>query len=191
MNDKPEAHSTYPIADGPDSRIGDIPTPTTISPIIAILALPFLLTAAGLSIPVTVVQRHLERRRERRIRAELEVVGRWKPWLDATSEVGCGRGTIIEESLSFKGPCRLWWTSEDLPLIAPFPCYLRRLHLTDRHNNETLQFFNWCQSEFTDLQTGKALILEVDPSSYREVCLAVDFLRAARKCVCVGRLPHD
>lgn len=47
---------------------------------------------------MTIVHRYLERRRKKRIVADLTAVGRWKPWSDAAAESKCGRGTIIEES---------------------------------------------------------------------------------------------
>src|SRR5262245_57161591 len=91
-----------------------------------ILVLPILGVAAGVSIPITYLHRYLERRRETQFTREMKDIGRWILWGDAVSQ-DTGRGTFIEEYPSIKGPYRLWWTSEDISCVSPYPCCFQEL----------------------------------------------------------------
>lgn len=88
----------------------------------SLLFIPILFIAAGLSLPYSFVASRIRRRRERAFRDQMKARGRVIEWSECRRAMDEGRGTLIIERYSLKGPFRWWWTSEDLyrsmPLLA-------------------------------------------------------------------------
>src|SRR5438045_5959934 len=70
-----------------------------------------------------------------------------------------GRGTLIVESQSLKGPFRWWWTNESLYDICPFPLVT---WLETMPNDECYHpLAEWCQREYTNTDRGRALLVDL------------------------------
>ena len=82
--------------------------------------LPLFLIAGALSIPWTYALKLRQRHREKQFAKQMEPSGRLITWKEFESAIENGRGTAIGESLSMKGPFRLWWTPEDIPVVSPY-----------------------------------------------------------------------
>lgn len=195
MQQEPENHGarewpSSPSDEGPGCSIYGVEIPFPFSLLVSLLAIPLLVIGAVLSFPVMKVQSRLERRREQRVLEQLRAVGRYRSWAEAIGDVRAGDGMFILEFLSVKGPCRLWWTPEDVPVLAPFPCCYAELPWEASFEEEgTKDFFLWCRSRLTDLQTGTALLVDregVDPAESRS---SLDAARAEQRIITIGHLP--
>ena len=145
--------------------------------------IPVLAVAAAVSIPVAGISLFFKRRGKTRFAARMKDAGRWISWAEAHSEVEQGRGTFIEETLSLKGPFRLWWTPEDIPAASPYPCRFEAF-AEGLFEPEAIAFFEWCQSRFTNPESGIARLVDhrIDIADLEE---ALAELHAAHRCVCV------
>lgn len=66
------------------------------------------------------------------------------------------------ELLSIKGPWRLWWTSEDVAALSPFPYYARSTGPSESFYDETFrEFANWFADTYTDPVRGRALLVDL------------------------------
>jgi len=124
--------------------------------------LPLLIIAAGLSFPVGAVQRRIVQRRERRLAAQLRSASRTISAEKATDLIGENRGTLVWETLSHKGPWRLWWTSDDIAAASPFPFY-RSSDGKSRsfYEEEFRAFGRWFAENYAHPTAGKALLVDV------------------------------
>lgn len=70
-------------------------------------------------------------------------------------------GTPVWEVLSTKGPWRLWWTSEDVAALSPFPYYARSTGPSESFYDETFrEFANWFADTYADPVRGRALLVD-------------------------------
>ena len=53
---------------------------------------------------------------------QMKAAGRIMDWAALKSVMGGGKGTVIGEYLSMKGPFRLWRTPDDIPNTSPYEC---------------------------------------------------------------------
>jgi hypothetical protein len=53
----------------------------------------------------------------------MSAAGRSMSWREFEMVLEKRQGTIIGECLSEKGPCRLWWTPENVRAVSPHKCY--------------------------------------------------------------------
>ena len=164
------------------AQIGRFTIPFPFSAILGLLMIPVLIVAAGVSIPVTLVGRYFTRRREAQFGVEMKLVGRWISWDEASSRVADG-GTFIEEYLSFKGPYRLWWTSEDISKTSPHPCCFQ----DKPWEFEDGAFFDWCGSRFTDPVSGAASIVDYKETEQGDVARLLAPLRTRNRCISIHR----
>jgi len=121
--------------------------------------LPLLFIAAAVSIPWSMIRRVVVRRRERRFSEQMAALGRTTPWEDFDRSLNEKRGTSIGEYLSWKGPCRLWWTPDDLPNLSPHKCAIG-----DHYawlEPEFRPFSDWVREQYTDSETGTASLVLV------------------------------
>lgn len=86
----------------------------------------------------------------------MEQQARFIAWGDLEPDLQEGKGTLIVEQ-GAKQPVRLWWTKDDIPLLAPMPLptddELDYLGLTEPH-----PFVIWCFEHYLNPQTGKAML---------------------------------
>jgi len=133
---------------------------------LSLLLVPLLFIGAGISIPFSLVQRRIQRRREHTFRLEMEARGRILGWQDFMHALEEARGTIIEERSSFKGPVRWWWTTENVRELSPHASadWLTML------NDESYQpFAIWCRQRYTSPDNGHALLVATDCALKGEV----------------------
>ena len=81
-------------------------------PVHAIWFLPELAIAVPLSIPVGLVFSAIVKRRERSFKNEMKASNRVMNDPDFEQALQEGRGRLIIERHSLKGPVRWWWTAE-------------------------------------------------------------------------------
>jgi hypothetical protein len=152
--------------DSGGTRIGRVRVPFPFSAPVGIIAVPVLLLAAGLSIPVSFVTDRFARRRERRFATQMRRNGRWMSWSQAQSEVESGRGTVIGEYLSPKSGYRLWWTSEDISVTSPYRCCFEEIPWGEAESSE---FFEWCCSRFTNAEFGVGRLVDLESTDRKVV----------------------
>jgi hypothetical protein len=87
-------------------------------------------------------------------------------WPDFVHAMNEGRGTLIREKYSLKGPDRWWWSSEDVYAESPYPAVDWLTMLMD---NPFPEFSEWCRHRYSGAEAGKALL--VDPESVSESAL--------------------
>jgi hypothetical protein len=121
--------------------------------------LPLLFIAWAVSIPWSSLRRVVVRRRERRFSQQMSAAGRTMAWEDFEGALNEKRGTAVGEYLSLKGPFRLWWTPDDIPLLSPHKCDRGNHYAWLEH--EFMPFFDWCRKQYTDPQTGTASLVIV------------------------------
>ena len=109
------------------------------------------------SIPVGLIIRRSERRKEARFLERMRADGRTISSATLAEHMHAGKGTLIREWVRmFKGS-RLWWTEDDLYRESPYPAVdLMTLWKDGSH----CEFLEWCWSRYTSLTTGKALLVE-------------------------------
>jgi len=144
----------------------EIRKPVSIGMPLSLLLIPLLFVGAGLSIPFSLVQRRIQRRREQRFRLELAARGRiigWREFMHAVDEV---RGTVIEERYSLKGPVRWWWTPEIVRDLTP---YETADWFTMSKEDSFRSFAIWCRQRYTSLDQGHALLVATDGAPKSEI----------------------
>jgi hypothetical protein len=75
---------------------------------------------AGFFFPYGALAKRRMARRERQFRDDMTRTGRTFEWQSFSRELEAGRGTLIIELFSFKGPIRRWWTADDIYEKCPF-----------------------------------------------------------------------
>jgi hypothetical protein len=125
----------------------------------SVLLLPFLLVGAVLSIPFFIVAGCVQKRDERKLQAEMKVLGRVMAWSDFILALDEARGTAIVERHSLNGPVYLWWTSENVYDLCPYPT----VDWWGLHDASFLPFAEWCREQYTSLNSGRALLIGPSP----------------------------
>lgn len=153
-----------------------------LSAILGILLIPVMLIVGPLSTPFGAIRRRIADRKKQRFESEMKAAGRLIPWSDACSRVANGNGTLIWERLSFKDS-RLWWTSDDLAAISPYPCYFDEGPAPWDHQPS----FDWCRSHFTNPEGGTGLLVNrnVKDSDRESARQALKDFRTAHRCVSI------
>lgn len=136
--------------------------------IVGVLVLPFLplvFLAAAISIPYTKIRRRRMARREDRFKESMKLSGRVMDWAELVRELDLGNGILIVERFSFKGPVRLWWTSDDLYKTCPYP-------LVDWFTMAQDAAFDpvrdWCNARYTGA-TGEAMLVRATKDQWRTI----------------------
>jgi len=127
--------------------------------------IPLLLTAAGLSIPITAIQRHRRMQRERRFAARMQSAGRAISSDEVLIRIEENRGTLVWDTRSFNGPSRFWWSPEDIAALSPHP-YCRYFESGDRvcYEEDFRPFGKWFANKYVDQEAGKGLLVIVADS---------------------------
>ena len=141
------------------SKSTGVREPVNLGVVGGILVLPLLLVGALLSIPCTWVWRNVQSRKEARFAEAMKRVQRSISWEEAEHHVSGKQGTLICETLSMKGPSRLWWTPDFVPDVSPFP-YVRskdKEHIC--FEKEFAAFGKRCFERYTSPTCGKAVLV--------------------------------
>lgn len=173
--------------DSGETRIGRFVIPFPFSILVSLIFLPLLFIAAGISVPVTVIRRYLQRRAERRVAEGLRHGGRVVEWSEARGRCECKGGTFIEEYLSLKGPWRLWWTPDAVPGLSPLPCCFAEYPYAEA-DGQYAEFWRWCGGRYCDLKEGTAHLVVVRKEEEAEVSETLRRLRVEQRVVSVVRL---
>ena len=132
----------------------------------SLFLIPVLFIVAGASIPYALVAMHVQRRRERAFRTQMEALGRLMNWSDFLSALRESRGTFIKERYSFKGPVRWWWTSEDFYDVCPYPT----VDWLTMHRDESFRpLAEWCRQRYTSPHGGRAFLVAADGVPKEEI----------------------
>jgi hypothetical protein len=141
---------------------------------------------AAVSIPVTWVSRFLMHRRENRFASRMRACGKLVSWSEARAQVEQGCGFFVEETLSAKGPYRLWWTPIDIPSESPHSCCFERFpECGESVNPESPAFHKWCRSRLTDPDCGAAQLVDLADVDRKGVNQILSELHMAHRCVSV------
>ena len=93
----------------------------------------------------------------------MKLKGRVMDWADFVRDLDQGKGVLIVERFSFKGPIRLWWTRHDLYKTCPYP-------LVDwgamRHFNAVR---DWFHARYTG-DGGEAMLVAGTTDQWRTLC---------------------
>ena len=146
---------TLDLSAEPQSRKG----PREFGPAHAIWFVPLLAVAALLSIPVGLVLSAIVKRRERSFKNGMKAAGRVMNYRDFEQALQEGRGTLIIESHSLKGPFRWWWTAESVYDLCPLP--LVTWFMSMPHDERYRPLAEWCRREYTDSNDGRALLVDL------------------------------
>jgi hypothetical protein len=123
----------------------------------SLLFIPILFVLAGLSLPYALVARRIQRRRERAFCGQMKARGRLVEWPECQRAMDEGRGTLIIERYSSKGPVRWWWTWENFYDVCP---YAPLESLTWIPQEESYRpFAEWCRQRYTSPDGGCALLV--------------------------------
>jgi hypothetical protein len=146
---------TLDLSANPHPRKG----PREFGPVHAIWFVPALAIAAVLAIPVAFVASTVQKKREQSFKKRMKAAGRIMERRDFEQVLQEGRGTVIVESHSLKGPFRWWWTGENLYEICPFPLvsWLETMP-SDEHYRPLAE---WCRGEYTNIDQGRALLVDL------------------------------
>ena len=120
------------------------------------LLISSLLIGGALSIPYSAVRRRLLRRRSRAFEQQMKAAGRLIPLSDFIRQIEQGRGTLIVERSSFKGPVDIWWTADNTYQLCPYPAVDWLTMLQDK---EFQPVSRWYKEHYTSAQTGRALLV--------------------------------
>lgn len=123
-----------------------------------VLLLPVLLLGGLLSIPIGLIIRESDRKRESRFAERMRAAGRTISSEVVADKIRACNGTLVREwKRMYKGPVRVWWTSVDHYKECPYPS----LDLVTTWKDKTYHsFVNWCWLHYTNPETGKALLVE-------------------------------
>jgi hypothetical protein len=163
------------------AKIGRFTIPFPFSAILGLLMIPVLFIGVAISIPVNLVGRSRNRRREAGFAMEMRAVGRWISWNEASTQAEKG-GTFIVESLSCKGPSR-WFTSEDVSKTSPYPCCLEDWPWAFENGTD---FFEWCRARFTDPVFGSASIVGPNETERDQIPRLLVEFRTQRRVVSIA-----
>jgi hypothetical protein len=130
--------------------------PVNIGLLGLLVLVPFLLLAAGISIPYSLAAGQVRLRRKIAFQAKLKARNRTMEWRDFVDALNEHRGTTIEECSSLKSSDRWWWTPDNLYAESPYPIADWLTMLKDPIFD---QFSKWCHQRYTSPETGNALLV--------------------------------
>jgi hypothetical protein len=120
---------------------------------------PRWLSAALLSIPVGLVLSTIMKRRERAFKNGMKAAARVMNHRDFEQAWQEGRGTLMIESHSRKGPFRWWWTAESVYDLCPLPLVTWFMSMPNDERYRPLA--DWCRREYTNCSDGRALLVDL------------------------------
>jgi len=123
------------------------------------LLLPFLLVGAVLSIPFFVVAASIQKRDRHKLQTEMKARGRVMDWSDFVRALDDARGTAIVERYSLNGLVYLWWTSENVYDLCPYPT----VDWWALRDTSFLPFAEWCREHYTSPNSGRAFLIGPSP----------------------------
>ena len=89
----------------------------------------------------------------------MKALGRVMEWSEFNRALEVTHGTAIIERYSFAGPVYLWWTSENLYDVCPYPS----VDWFALREESFLPFAEWCRARYTSPDTGRALLVDPIP----------------------------
>lgn len=104
-------------------------------------------------------------RREDRYAESMKLSGRVMEWADFIRELDQGKGMLIVERFSFKGPIRVWWTRDNLYKSCPYPLVDWLTMARDRAFDRVR---DWCHTRYTGA-TGEAMLLSGTKDQWRTI----------------------
>jgi len=135
-----------------------------------IVVFPFFLPLfilAGISICWTYFDKLRQRRKEGQFAEQMKAANRLMTWQEFEQATKDDLGTVIGETLSLKGPFRIWWTTEDIPASSPHK-WNREKHLAWLEP-EFLPFFEWCYENFTSPKSGRARLVVIPEEERKDL----------------------
>jgi hypothetical protein len=129
----------------------------TVGGLLILPLLPLIFAAGLISIPIRLVIRKSDRRKELRFAAGMRVLNRLIGPTEAAEHARAGRGTFVREwKRLFKGPVRLWWTREDVYKECGFgPVGLMKFFRDAQYK----PIHNRCWSRYTNAESGRAMLV--------------------------------
>lgn len=118
-----------------------------------------------MSIPYTKFRRRTMARREAMFADSMKLSHRVMEWADFNRELDRGNGTLIVERFSFKGPIRLWWTSDNLYITCPYPLVD---WLTMAKDAAFDPVRDWCHTKYTGAG-GDAMLVTGTEDQWRTI----------------------
>lgn len=143
--------------------------PINLGVVGAIVLTPILLVVAAASIPYGWVRRNLVKQRNLRFERRMKSTARLKTWNDIETSLADRTGTFVVESLSMKGPSRLWWTPDTISEFSPFPFVSSDNQDRSCYEMEFRPFGNWCFYRYTSPRSGKAYLVEIPVEQSQEI----------------------
>ena len=138
-----------------------------LGPVASLLALPFLLIAAGLYFPYVLGWGLIQARKRRRFQEKMKTLGRVIDWSDFIQAMDETRGTAIVERYSPAGDVTLWWTPENIYEVCPYS----PVDWEGLRDKSFLPFAEWCRKRYSSPEVGRALLVgpspKGEPSSLR------------------------
>lgn len=145
--------------------------PLEIGPPLSLLVIPALFIGAAISLVAWPAISLVRRRQEKSFATRMSAVGRSISWKDLETALDKNQGTIIGECLSEKGPCRLWWTPENVRAVSPHKCYpegySRDLYFGPYVDPDFASFFEWCYTTFTSPHSGTGRLISIPKEKRR------------------------
>jgi hypothetical protein len=126
----------------------------------SLLLFPFLIVAAVLSVPFALGMGYFQRRNGRAFQAKMNALGRVMEWSDFARALDATHGTALVERYSLKGPVNLWWTSENIYDVCPYPT----VDWWALRDASFLPFAEWCRERYTSPDTGVAFLVGEGPN---------------------------
>ena len=133
--------------------------------LVFLIFLPLLPIIALLSIPLIKIAGLIQRRREAKFAERMRHLGRAISWAEAKQHVIAKEGTLICEILWMNGGSRLWWTPEILADQTQFNYF--RPGDRSPFDKEFEAFGKWCFENYTNPDSGRAVIVEIPKGSRR------------------------
>ena len=116
---------------------------------------------------------------ELRVRSRMVRCGRYLRPRDLRRRIASDGGTLLVESPTLGwGVTRAWWTPDDVLGKSPHPQPTRedyRTTLTESKGTRCLEWDRWCWSNYTGLDSGRAMLVRVWNGRTLESKLMRDF----------------
>lgn len=131
--------------------------PMNLGVIGGLLILPILFIGAAISIPVTSLLRRSDRKKHDLFCADMRKAGRTISSEALDKHISAGDGTLIREWVRAFKKSRVWWTPDNIYKESPHKSAdLMTLYKDDEFG----PFLEWCWSQYTSPETGRALLVE-------------------------------
>jgi len=132
----------------------------------SLLLIPVLLLAGAISVPVALVGRRIQRRRELAFFKSMQSRARVMESASFRRAIAENRGTLLEERYSLKGPVRWWWTSENVYELCPHPMVDWMTMANKPGYRPTIE---WFRRRYTDPDEGRAFLVAAHGLAQEEI----------------------